>query len=172
MKFRILKIYAILRNLFRVNHWRGHGIHSPFMYRFVREVIVKRKPGCSPNKLPEGILRHNLLKKDMLLARNIYEYLGYDRCIVAGEAPVQDRTLCLAPSDISTEIIEQALLQAEDLECCVTILGVNKSHEKYKLCRRVMREKRCVGVDIYRTYIFFFDNRLQKQNYRLRNKWL
>lgn len=45
------QLYTRLRHAIRARHWRGHGVHSPLMYRFVREVAmpVRRR------ELPEAI---------------------------------------------------------------------------------------------------------------------
>lgn len=174
MKFRILKIYIILRNMLRMNHWRGHGIHSPFMYDLVRNVIVKRRVSYNENSLPRNIINYNLLKRDTLFIKNLYAYLGYTECMIVGEGEPADRTFCIAPKGTPAEAIEQLIRDIETKgcnECCVAVLGVNKSAEKYRLCRAVVKSHTCVSVDIYRTYLFFYDNKLQKQYYRIRSRY-
>ena len=169
-----MKIYIYLRNCFRLNHWRGHGIHSPFMYRLVREVLVKRKVSYNPHTLPENIMNYNLLKRDTLFIRNLYAFLKYPNSIIAGEGRPDHRTFCVAPMDTPPEKIGE-LINAIDRngnnECCVAVLGVNKSREKYQLCRELIQKETCVSVDLYRTYLFLFDKRLQKQYYRIRSRY-
>lgn len=174
MKFRLLKIYIYARNFFRINHWRGHGIHSPFMYRLVREVLVKKRVSYNPHTLPENIINYNLLKRDTLLIRNLYSFLQYPDSVIVGEGEPGNRTFCVAPMDASPEAIRQTIEMIRSRrynECCVAVLGVNKSLEKYQLCRRLIQTEGCVCVDLYRTYLFLFDHRLQKQYYRIRSRY-
>lgn len=34
------QLYTRFRHAATARHWRGHGVHSPMMYRFVREVVL------------------------------------------------------------------------------------------------------------------------------------
>ncbi len=170
LKFTLLKSYILLRNCFRMNHWRGHGIHSPFMYRLVREVIVRENPRKTGRPLPESIAARLLSERDAAFLRNLYGYLDYPRCIVAGEETPENRTLCIASADVSPEAIGQLIgrIRNDHDECCVAVLGINKSYDKYRLCKKLIREENCVSVDLYRTCLFIYDARLRKQHYRLR----
>ncbi|MDE5945194.1 MAG: hypothetical protein K2G93_06390 [Rikenella sp.] len=46
------QLYTRLRHAIRARHWRGHGVHSPLMYRFVREVAM---PVRRRQELPTAI---------------------------------------------------------------------------------------------------------------------
>ena len=43
--------YTRLRHFFTARHWRGHGVHSPFIYKFVRETAL----GTPSRELPAKI---------------------------------------------------------------------------------------------------------------------
>lgn len=45
------QLYTRLLHAFTAVHWRGYAVHSPLMYRFVREVVI-RNPR---RKLPAAI---------------------------------------------------------------------------------------------------------------------
>lgn len=36
--------YHLSLIIYRFRHWRGHGVHSPFVYSLVREVFMRRLP--------------------------------------------------------------------------------------------------------------------------------
>ena len=85
MMKKAFQIVEFARYLLKSEHWRGHGVHSPFMYSFIRETLMKasKKPnasqyitelrkiapksvtkssfGASPNNETESI--HRLLQK-------------------------------------------------------------------------------------------------------------
>ena len=46
------QLYTRMRHAASARHWRGHGVHSPLMYRFVREVAM---PLRRRRELPEAI---------------------------------------------------------------------------------------------------------------------
>ncbi len=66
--------------MMRIKHWRGHGIHSPFVYGLVRKVVMN---DCIPKELP---VSHALPECDVRFLERLYAYLGYDNCIIAGES--------------------------------------------------------------------------------------
>ena len=49
MMNKAFQIVEYARYLLKSEHWRGHGVHSPFMYKFIRETLMKasKKPNAS-----------------------------------------------------------------------------------------------------------------------------
>lgn len=49
MMKKAFQIVEYVRYILKSEHWRGHGIHSPFMYSFVRNTLMKasKKPDAS-----------------------------------------------------------------------------------------------------------------------------
>lgn len=49
MMKKAFQIVEFARYLLKSEHWRGHGVHSPFMYSFVRNTLMKasKKPNAS-----------------------------------------------------------------------------------------------------------------------------
>ncbi len=37
------QFYTRLRHAFTATHWRGYAVHSPMMYRFIREVVLPNR---------------------------------------------------------------------------------------------------------------------------------
>jgi hypothetical protein len=76
MKFRLPRKIKYLR---KARHWRGHGIHSPYLFRLVTEVIEDKKqyPGYR-------IIR---FQKSMITAR--VKELNHQKEITYNSAPLQ-----------------------------------------------------------------------------------
>ncbi len=36
----LYQLYTRLEHFFTARHWRGHGVHSPAMYDFIRNVVI------------------------------------------------------------------------------------------------------------------------------------
>ena len=64
----LYQIYTRLWHFFTARYWRGHGLHSPFMYNFVRETVL----GNPRKKLPEKI-RELYSSYDILEATHVEE---------------------------------------------------------------------------------------------------
>lgn len=65
-RFKLLK--SFLKYLLSSKYYRGHGVHSPFLYKFVRHVIFKRE---SKSKYKEiELLRKSLSRDKRLLEIN------------------------------------------------------------------------------------------------------
>lgn len=41
-KMTFAELITYLGHLIKARHFRGHGIHSPYLYSYVREVVIKR----------------------------------------------------------------------------------------------------------------------------------
>ena len=57
IKRQIFRNYFRLRGKIHVRHWRGHGVHSPFMYGIVRNVFMKNRITGSDRALYQALLR-------------------------------------------------------------------------------------------------------------------
>lgn len=44
--------------LVRMRHFRGHGVHSPFVYAIVRQVLMRRTLLGADTSLRDALLRH------------------------------------------------------------------------------------------------------------------
>lgn len=42
------QLYTRLRHAITAGHWRGYAVHSPMMYRFIREVVIHTRRGDLP----------------------------------------------------------------------------------------------------------------------------
>lgn len=42
------QFYTRLRHAFTAAHWRGYAVHSPMMYRFIREVVLPNRRRALP----------------------------------------------------------------------------------------------------------------------------
>lgn len=49
----IYQFYTRLRHAFTAAHWRGYAIHSPMMYRFIREVVIRTRRSRLPDAIAE-----------------------------------------------------------------------------------------------------------------------
>lgn len=48
------QLYTRFRHAFTAVHWRGYAVHSPMMYRFIRDVVIQ----SSRRRLPGAIVAY------------------------------------------------------------------------------------------------------------------
>lgn len=47
----LCETYTRLRHALTAGHWRGSAVHSPFVYRFIREVVVPHRRSDLPQSI-------------------------------------------------------------------------------------------------------------------------
>lgn len=90
-----------VRVIYKIRHHRGHGVHSPFVYNLIRNVIEEKLPYYFYGDL-EAYLDHFdgrewRLKKEYKLAFRLVNYFNAKRILEIGSG-VGINTLCLASS--------------------------------------------------------------------------
>lgn len=73
-KQRIFRGYFRLGAHIHVRHWRGHGIHSPFMYGIVRNVFMKSKITGPDTRLYDELRRERIGRKHAVKIQNLYAH--------------------------------------------------------------------------------------------------
>ena len=71
---RLFRGYFRLRSNIHVHHWRGHGIHSPFMYGIVRNVFMKSRVVGPDRRLYEVLRRDGIEQKQAVKIQNLYTH--------------------------------------------------------------------------------------------------
>lgn len=148
--------------LARARYFRGHGVHSPYVYAIVREVFM----------------RHTLLEGD----RSLYETLS--RAGVPHRRAVQlqnlaihchcatwslnraDADLCVALRDLPRQETLALVRAAAAARHTVVVMSPYEERERQALCAQIVAEHRSTTVD-NRGYLIVFNNHLPKQHFRL-----
>ncbi len=147
----------------RIKHHKGHGVHSPFVYGFVRRVIMT-KTLCEEmgTALYDALIAENVTEKR---ARELQNTLCYiERQSFSINEVEGDLSILLA--DYPTEQLRDAYEEAKREGVTLAIYQPYLNRERQSEVRALIDEHRSTTVD-NRAYILFFNNRLPKQYYRL-----
>ena len=147
----------------RLKHRKGHGVHSPFVYGFVRKALMT-KALCegSGTALYDSLIAVGLKEKRARELHNVLSYIeGQSYSINEVEG---DLSILLA--DYPTEQLRAALATAKTEGVALVICQPYLNRERQNEVNALVAEHRSTTVD-NRAYIVFFNNHLPKQHYRL-----
>jgi hypothetical protein len=157
------RLQLLGNRLSRIKHRKGHGVHSPFVYGFVRKVLMT-KILCEANgiSLYDALLANGVVEKRARELQNTLCYIdgqSYSINEVKGDLSI---LLADYPIDKLHEAYEVAKCEGVTLAICQPYLNRERQSE----VRALIDEHRSTTID-NRAYILFFNNRLPKQHYRL-----
>ena len=168
IKQRLFRGYFRIGAHIHVRHWRGHGIHSPFMYGIVRNVFMKSRITGSDTSLYEALRGERIGKKNAVKLQNLYTHCrmdGYTLVPDIGAAPDGDHTLYILLPDVAMETIVSTAREAAACRGSLVILSPHRSARCRRLARQIREHYPCVSVDRKLMMIYFFSPKLQPQHY-------
>lgn len=165
IKQRLYGLTLIGNRLSRIRHFRGHGVHSPFVYSLVRKVFMRRTfIDNATTELYDTLITLKLPQKRAVELQNVMSILGYTTYSIDDiQCPAEFNIL--SPS-LSVADTTQALNRAIESGGTVAIIMPYISKERDLMCRECVAAHHSTSID-NRGYILFFNNHLPKQHYRL-----
>lgn len=162
---RLYGLTLIGNRLSRIRHFRGHGVHSPFVYNLVRKVFMsKTLPEGGEHPLYEALISLGESSRRAIELQNMMYHLGYTTFSI--DSPSAECQLCIVTSDFPLQQVEQLLAQAVERGTTLLLLAPYLSRERRMLCQQIIASHRSTSVD-NRGYLILFNNNLPKQHYRL-----
>lgn len=150
------------RRLHRARYFRGHGVHSPFVYDLVRNVFMCKELCSEDRSLYRALIARGVGARCAVELQNLAIHCGYtsfgiDRA--EGELWIVTREL---------EVMKIALLVAAAARVgrTVAILDPAECPERLTFCRRIVTTHLSTTVD-NRAYLLLFNNHLPKQTFQL-----
>lgn len=143
----------------RVRHFRGHGVHSPFAYRLVRDVFMKRHHLHASGALYDALRDLHVGKNTARMAQAVYDYAacrGFDIDRFADD--VKDGMWCCLASSVPVSATGCRV---------VALLHPRASRERYRQCLEAVGHHAGLSLDC-RCILFLFNDRgLSKEHIKL-----
>lgn len=188
MQYKKSHIMRIMRWIRRVRHRCGYGIHSPFAFSFVKDVVYN--PGVFYAYAPlENFLHdnpcHSLRRKDVLMLFRLANYVRPATCrlvniasdgIVAEAVRAGSRRTVLLPANVRSpssltiadnwEGVAASLVCQLPPEGAVVLMGTDCTRERRRLWRETTSHKNArITFDLGDFGIIFNKVRLFPQKY-------
>lgn len=147
----------------RIKHRKGHRVHSPFVYGFVRKVLMT-KTLCEGDgtTLYDSLIAEGMNEKR---ARELHNTLFY----IEGQSYAINDVGCdlsILLADYPIEKLTAAYEEAKAEGVTLAICQPYANRERQDAVKALVDRHSSTTVD-NRAYILFFNNRLPKQYYRL-----
>lgn len=155
--------FSELRNrLSRARYFRGHGVHSPFVYAVVREVFMRSGLLPGDRTVCRTLLAQGVPERRAVQLQNLFIHCGY-RTFGLNRA---DADFCVLTGALPRRETLAAVQAAATAGNTVVVLSPRDGCERQALCRQIVAAHRSTSVD-NRAYLLLFNNYLPKQHFQL-----
>lgn len=168
IKRRLYGLRNIPANIKRARYFRGHGVHSPFVYAIVRQVFMSPKLyENSAVDLYQALLARGIAKRRAIQLQNLMTHCGYKSFAIDCSAEqLSDADLVIATLSIEPNRLIEIAEQTRAAKNTLCIIAPSFDNKRDKACREIVAAHRCTSVD-NRGYLLIFNNHLPKQKFRL-----
>ena len=164
IKQRLYGLTLIGNRLSRIRHFRGHGVHSPFVYSLVRKVFMRRTLiDPEQDNLYNALVELQISPKRAIELQNIATLLEYHTFSIDSDQGDADFNIITTSEVID---IRTAFECTKSSGTTLVILTPYLNKERREICRELIESHNSTSVD-NRGYLIFFNNHLPKQHYRL-----
>lgn len=165
LKRRLFGLTTLPSRVARARYFRGHGVHSPFVYRIVRQVFMKRSFQTDERTLYEALCAAGVARRRAVQLQNLAVHLDYAAFRLDQFSDAAD-WLLLTPALEATQTCS-IVRQAAENGRTVVLLDPYHGRERAQLCKMLIEEHRCTSVDNRGFVLLFTDKNLPKQHYRI-----
>lgn len=168
IKLRLYGLRNIPTNIKRARYFRGHGVHSPFVYAIVRQVFMCSKLyEGSATDLYDALMSRGVAKRRAIQLQNLVNHCRYERYAI--DCPLEqmvDVDMVIVTADVCPAELENMAAKAREVKCTLCIMSPSCDKGRDMACRAIVEAHKCTSVD-NRGFLLVFNNHLPKQKFRL-----
>ncbi len=164
IKRRLYSLVSFPGRVARARYFRGHGVHSPFVYAIVRQVFMKRRLRSSEHSLYDSLRDIGIAQRRAVQLQNLAVWCGYTAWSV--DELTDPCHLCILTTAVGESATCEIVRRAARQGTTIALMAPYDGRERAALCRRLVAEHGCTSID-NRAYLLIFNNYLPKQHFRL-----
>ncbi len=150
----------------RLRHFRGHGVHSPYIYSIVRNVFMSRDlQEAGDGGLLEELMTQPIDRRLRVELHNLYVHCGYASYAINPEQG-SARHYLIFMSDAPRSQVERVVAESRESGSTVVILRGKRNLERDLMLDSIVREHHSTTVD-RGAYLLILNNHLPKQHFIL-----
>jgi hypothetical protein len=159
LKQRLYGLKHLSSRLKRVRHFRGHGVHSPYVYDIVRKVFMQSKLVCEQRDLYDALVGRGIAQRRCVQLQNLVAHCGYDSWRIDS---MEECNFLVCTLDSTNDSLEGYAAYAREHGFTLCILDPYSNANRWAACSRIVEQHRSTTVD-NRAYLLVFNNHLPKQ---------
>lgn len=164
LKQRLYGISHLRDRLARVRYFRGHGVHSPYIYAIVRQVFMVRELKSADRNLYDALIAIESPKRRAIELQNLMTHCGYTHFAIDRLEP--ETQMVILTSELDRDKTIHMIEQAAERKITAVMARPYSCRERMALCRSIIERHSSTTVD-NRGYLLIFNNHLPKQHFRL-----
>lgn len=164
IKRRLYGVRKLTDRLSRARYFRGHGIHSPFVYSIVRQVFMKSNFMTDRRDLYDALIARGVPQRRAVQLQNLFVHCRY--CSFGIDCACEGHDFVVLTRDFPTESLADAASDARKCGTTLAIMSPYDRRERDTACKSIVAVHACTTVD-NRGYLLVFNNRLPKQHFKL-----
>ena len=165
LKRRLFGLTTLPSRVARVRFFRGHGVHSPFVYNIVRQVFMRNTLLDEDTTIFAMLQSQSVAKRPAMHLQNLYTHCSYRTFALNALTTPCDLCIVTEQSDEQTtlDLARRAAMQGTTF----ALMEPYNGRERAALCHRLVEEHPCTSVDKGSYLLLFTHPNLPKQAYRL-----
>jgi len=152
--------------LARARYFRGHGVHSPFVYAVVRQVFMARRLRNDDRRLYEALRACRVPERRAVQLQNLFDYCGFAAFGIDRAEHPAENSLQILTAGFPAERLHEAADAARTARAALCILEPYADRKRCDLCTELTAAHRSTSID-NRAYLLLFNNHLPKQHFKL-----
>ncbi len=173
MSRNVMRSYYYLRNMMRVKHYRGFGVHSPFVYGLVRHSVMMKKNIIGEEcAVFDKLVELKVAQKRAVQLQNMCNWAGYTKYFFLTDADselgeMDEHTVYFVLPSYPLEKLPEVCTTSEGKGGVVCLLSPYESRTRSKACKALIKIHRNTSVDNRGYLLIFFNPRHPKQHFKL-----
>ncbi|MBR2368173.1 MAG: hypothetical protein IKA81_06160 [Alistipes sp.] len=164
LKQRLFGLKHLHTHIGRIRHFRGHGVHSPYVYDVVRQVLMHSTFINDDHTLYDTLIERGYAHKRALQLQNLAAHCQYS--VWSIDSIAADSDYIILTENTNTAEFARYYNEARSLGATLCILSPYLNAERLHSCREFIECHPSTTID-NRGYLLFFNNHLPRQQYRL-----
>lgn len=168
IKRRLYGLRQLPVNIKRARYFRGHGVHSPFVYDIVRQVFMRSRLFAEGRTdLYYELLNRGVVQRRAVQLQNLMTHCGYESFDIDNDAVSAPRCdMMIATVAVAPERLKAMAAHAAEMKSTLCIMSPTADGNRDESCREIVEAHCCTSID-NRGYLLIFNNYLPKQKFRL-----
>lgn len=151
----------------RARYWRGHGVHSPFVYNIVRQVFMCKYLKHDNRELYDRLKAEDIPNKRCVQLQNLLHHCGYTSFGIDCDAETVKRVdMAIITTKVAADALPSLAMAAKQCGTTLCILAPAFGRERRAVCGALVEAHTCTSID-NRGYLLLLNNHLPKQKFRL-----